>query len=124
MEYHDLINSVDKLRLKEALHLLHNLTFHLIITLLLRLGRAESQIFRVDDTLRTGIRGHNQNGILKAHFSALRIRDMAIVEHLQQNIEHVWMCLLNLIKQHDRVRRSAHLLAELPAFLKAYIPRR
>ena len=124
MEHHNLINPVDKLGLEQTLHFLHHTRFHfIVICLRVPLG-GKAKILGVHNALRARIGGHDQNGILKAHFSALRIRNMAIVEHLQQNIEHVWMCLLNLIKQHDRVRRSAHLLAELPAFLKAYIPRR
>ncbi len=48
---------------------------------------------------------------------------MAIVEHLQEDIEHIGMRLLDLVKQHDGIRRSAHLLAELSALLEAYVSR-
>ena len=47
---------------------------------------------------------------------------MAVVQHLQQNIEHIRVSLLNLIKKDHAVRVPAHLLTELSALIIANIP--
>ena len=41
---------------------------------------------------------------------------MAVLEHLQQDVEQIRVRLLDLVEQHDRVRVALHLFGELPAF--------
>ena len=53
--------------------------------------------------------------------TALTVSQAALVQNLQQNVEDVWMCLLNLIKEQDRVRTPADSLGELAALIVAYI---
>ena len=64
----------------------------------------------------------NNDGIFKIHRSALGIRDAAIVQNLQQNVEHIRMGLFHLIKQNNRIRFSADRLRQLAALLIADIP--
>ena len=45
------------------------------------------------------------------------------VHHLQQHVEHVVVCLLNLIEQNDGVGLTAHLLGQLAAFLESHVTR-
>ena len=49
----------------------------------------------------------------------LRVGQPAVVEDLQQDVEHIGMRLLDLVEQHHRVRAAAHRLGELPALLVA-----
>ena len=49
---------------------------------------------------------------------------MTIVQHLQKNVEYVWMCLLNLVKENNRVRLAAYSLSQLTTLIIAYISRR
>ena len=50
---------------------------------------------------------------------ALPVGQPAVVEHLQQDVEHVRMSLLDLVEQHDGVRTTPHRLGELAAFVVA-----
>ena len=46
---------------------------------------------------------------------------MAVVQHLQKDIEHVGMRLLDFIEKHDGIRVTAHLLRKLAPVVKAHI---
>ena len=70
------------------------------------------------------VRRHDDDGVAEVHRAALRVREPAVVEDLQQDVEHVRMRLLDLVEQDDRVRAAAHRLGELPAFLVADVARR
>ena len=47
------------------------------------------------------------------------VRQAAVVEHLEQHVEHVRVRLLDLVEEHDRVRAPPHLLGEEPALFVA-----
>ena len=47
-----------------------------------------------------------------------------IVQNLKQRIEDIRMCLLDLVKQNDRVGFPPDRFGQLPAFVIAHIPRR
>ena len=49
---------------------------------------------------------------------------MPVVQHLQQDVEHVRVRLLDLVEQDHGVGLAAHLLGELPALLVAHVARR
>ena len=51
----------------------------------------------------------------------LGITEPAVVQHLQQHIEHIRMGLLHLIKQQQGIGTATHGLRELTAFLVAHI---
>ena len=72
----------------------------------------------------TDVGRHDQNGILEVHRSALGVRDPAIIQHLQQHVEHVRVRFLNLIKEDNGVRFSPDSLCQLAAFLVSHISRR
>ena len=74
-------------------------------------------MLRGNDILRSGIRCHNQNRVLKVNLSSLCIGDVTIIEHLKQDVKDIRMCLLDLIKQNHRIRIPADFLAELTALL-------
>ena len=52
------------------------------------------------------------------------VREVPVLEDLQQDVEHVRVRLLDLVEQDDRVRVPLHLLGELPALLVADVARR
>ncbi len=76
------------------------------------------------DLARAEIRGHYQNSVLEIDHASLRVRQTAIVEDLQQNIEYVRMSFFDLVKKHDRVRPPPHGFGQLAAFLVADVSRR
>ena len=47
--------------------------------------------------------------------AALAVGEPAVVEHLQQQVEHVRVGLLDLVEQHHRVRVAAHRSVSWPA---------
>ena len=67
---------------------------------------------------------HNQNGVFEIHRTALWIRDSSIIQHLQQNIKHIRMCLFNLIKKDNWIWSAAHGLGQLSALFITNISRR
>ena len=85
IEDNDLINTVDKLRLEELL----NRFLLVLLTLFL---------VRIKRVLRTKVAGHDDDRILEVNGHTLGIRHPAIIENLQQNVEHIRMRLLDLIE--------------------------
>ena len=95
----DIINTVQEFRTEYMLDLGQNLVFNLFIASLVALiSSLKAKFAMYIVVLDAGIRGHNQNRILKAYPSALRIRHMTVFQNLKQHIEYVRMSLLNLIK--------------------------
>ena len=56
--------------------------------------------------------------------AALAIREPALLQDLEKDVEHVGMRLLDLVEEHDRVRPAAHRLGELAALVVAHVSRR
>jgi hypothetical protein len=50
--------------------------------------------------------------------------ELPLLQHLQQDVEHVRVRLLDLVEQDDRVGPAADLLGEKPALLVAHVSRR
>ena len=73
---------------------------------------------------RADVGGHDDDGVLEADHLALRIRQTAVIENLQQHVEDIRVCLFDLIKQYNGIRLAAHCLGQLTALIKAYISRR
>ena len=71
--------------------------------------------------LRAQVGGQDQNGVLEVHGAALGVGDPAVVQHLQQDVEHIGMGLLHLVEQHHAVGLSADGLGQLAAFLVAHV---
>ena len=69
----------------------------------------------------TSITGHYYYGIAEVHQSAVSVSQSAFVQHLQQHIENVAVCLFYLVEQHDRVGLPSYSLSQLSAFLVAHI---
>ena len=55
---------------------------------------------------------------------ALPVGQPAVVEHLQQDVEHVRMRLLDLVEQDDLIGPAPHRFGERAAFFVADIARR
>ena len=75
----------------------------------------------VEQHLAAEVRGQDDDRIFEVYGSALRVCDSAVVEDLQQHVEHVRVRLFNLVKQNDRVRTAADRFGQLTAFLIAHV---
>ena len=75
------------------LYFLHHAVLHHLVIRLLIGDRSEAQTFRGNDALRARIRRHDNNRVLKIDLTSLRVRDMAVVENLQENV--YWLTTLD-----------------------------
>ncbi len=109
-----LVEPVHEFRLER---LPHHLQHGLV---LLRLGER-----RVDQELAAQIRREHEDGVAEVDRSTLPVGEPAVVEHLQQHIEHFRMRLLDLVEEGDhRIGAPPHGLRQLTALLIADIARR
>ena len=56
---------------------------------------------------------------LKSTIAALAVGEPAVLQHLQQRVEHVRVRLLDLVEQHHAERLAPHLLGQLAALVVA-----
>src|SRR5947209_4072732 len=106
MEDDDLVDTVDELRTEDPFEVLHCLRAHdfvlLATCILVFLGR-ETDADRTFEIDVTCIAGHDDDSVLEVHRTSLSIGQTAIVHDLQEGVEDLWMCLLNLIEEDDAV---------------------
>ena len=75
----------------------------------------------VQDIFTAQIARHDKDGVLEVHGAALTVGDPAVIQHLQEHVEHVGMRLFHLIKEHDGIGMTAHGFGQLAAFIIAHI---
>ena len=66
----------------------------------------------------------NNDGIFKVDPAAVGIGDLAVIQNLQQHVQHVRMGLFDLVEQNDGVGLPADLLRQLARLVIAHIARR
>ena len=88
MEDNDVVDAIQKLRFEMfAQHLRHGFSHLLLVfAYFLYLARAE-------------IGSHNQNGVLEIDSASFRIRQTAVIQDLQQHIEHITVRLFDFVEQ-------------------------
>ena len=93
-------------------HHRHHLIAHRVGVLALRL---------VDQEFGAEIRGHHDQRVAEVDGAALAVGEPAVVEHLQQHVEHVRVRLLDLVEQDDLIGPPPHRFGERAAFVVADI---
>ena len=116
VEVDDLVHAVDKLGPQEVLQGLHGPLLALLLG-----GAVKANAAHLGIAARVG--GHDDDGVLKVHLAAVGVGDMAVVQNLQENIEHVGVGLLDLVKEDHGVGFAADLLGELARLIIAHIAR-
>src|SRR5262249_32396228 len=120
----DIVDAVQKFRVKSAFHLFHDGFFHgLVIAFSVFLNK-EAERFSFGNEARADVRGHDDDRILEIHLMAKVVSELAVVEYLQKDVENIRMRLLDFIEEHDRIWFAAHRFGQLAAFFIAYIARR
>ena len=76
------------------------------------------------DQLAADVRGHHDDRVGEVHRAAVAVGQPAVVEHLQQHIEHVAMGLLDFVEQHHAMRVLVDAISQQPALVEADIARR
>ncbi|EAP78060.1 hypothetical protein ISM_07185 [Roseovarius nubinhibens ISM] len=74
--------------------------------------------------LRPKVRSQDDQRLLEIHGAALTIGQHAIIEHLQQHVEHIRVGLFHLVEQHHLIGSAPHRLGEDTALVIADIARR
>ena len=117
VEVDDLVHPVDELRPQEVLQGLHGPLLPLLIG-----GAAEAHRARLG--VAAGVGGHDDDRIFEVHRAAVGVGDPAVVQDLQQDVQHVGVGLLDLVEQHHGVGLAADLLRQLARLVIAHIARR
>ena len=116
-EHNNVIDTVDEFRTEHLLQLTHDELFCALeigdcavffCRLVVRGGKAETLLLLLCNETCADVGGHDDDGVLKADHLALRIRQTAVIENLQQHVEDIRVCLFDLIKQHNGIRLAAH----------------
>ena len=81
--------------------------------------READALAEVLDVPRPDVRGHDDDRVAEVHAAAEAVGQDPVVEHLEQDVEHVGVRLLDLVEEHDGVRLAADLLGQLAALLVA-----
>ena len=122
-EDHRLVEAVEELGPEDALHLLGDLVLHPLVMLVgglrLVLRHRESKPRVFANQVRPDVGGHDDDRVAEVDLAALGIGQVPVVEDLQQYVEDVRMCLLDLVEQDQAVAAPAHQVGELPAVVRS-----
>ena len=104
IEDDDLVDAIQKLRPEMLAQRVHH--------------QARAVLARLffGDELRADVRGHDDDRVLEIDRPPLPVRDPAVVEHLQQNVEDIVVRLLDFVEKNHRIRLAPNGFGELPAF--------
>src|SRR6185312_16114661 len=120
MEHHDVIDAIDELGPETLLHDLHYRTLHAGIVLLAPRSFLELRL----NHLRPQVGGHDDDRVAEVDRPPLAVGEPAVVQHLQQHVEHVLVSLLDLIEKDDGIGPPAHSLSQVTALVVTNITRR
>ena len=115
VEHHHFVNTVDEFGTEIVFHIGHHSGFHSFIR------RIRTQFLNV---LAADVARHHHHGVFEVHRAALAVGQAAVIQYLQQDIEHVRMRFFHFIQQNHAVRFAAHLLGQIAALFVAHIARR
>jgi hypothetical protein len=117
VEDDDLVDAVEELGAEVALQRVGDLVLHALVAHgLVGLGEADVGLAQVAGP---EVRGHDEHGVAEVDRATLAVGEAALLEDLQQRVEHVGVGLLDLVEQHHAERLAAHGLGELAALFVA-----
>ena len=70
-------------------------------------GSREAQVAALLQEARAQVGGHDDDGVLEVHLVAEAVGQLAVFEHLQQDVVNVRVGLLDFVQQDDGVRDCA-----------------
>ena len=98
VEDDDLVDAVEELGPEVLLQRVVDLLLHpLVAHRLVGLGEADVGLAQVGGA---EVRRHDQHGVAEVDRAALAVGEAALLEDLQQRVEHVGVGLLDLVEQH------------------------
>jgi len=123
IENDDLVQPVQELRIERFLHFAHHHFFDALHSGLIGAG-GEADRGALLQMPRAQIGSHDDDGVTEVNGVAEAVGELAVFEYLQQDVEDVWMRLLDFVEEDYGVRSAANALGELTAFFVADITRR
>ena len=118
-----LVHPVDELRRKRLLDGFGDHVLPVVLQLPSRRRKTDpAAIFLHFAAAHVG--GHDDDGVLEVHHASVAVREPALVHHLQEQVENVWMGLLDLVQEHHAIGFAPHPFRELSALLVAHVARR
>jgi hypothetical protein len=73
---------------------------------------------------RPGIRRHDQDDVTEVGLAAVVVGERRVIHHLQQDVQHVGVRLLDLVHQNHAERVVPDRVHQQPALLEPHVPRR
>jgi hypothetical protein len=120
VEDDDLVDPVQELRPEDLLEVTHDLLLHVLVGRAgLVVGGREPERDVARDVLRPDVRGHDHDRVAEVHGAALGVRQPAVLQDLEQDVEDVRVGLLDLVEEQHRVGLAAHSFGELAALVVA-----
>ncbi len=123
MEHDDVVQAVQELGVEHAVHLVAHLLLHLLVGRL-RVGFLEPHAPALADVPAADVRRHDDDGVLEVDHTPVVVREMPFVEHLQQDVEHVRVRLLDLVEEDHGVGLAADGLGQRARVLVPHVSRR
>ena len=124
VEHDDVVDPVQELRAEDLLQLAHDPVLHVVVgdaRLVVGDGEAERRVPR--DLAGPDVRGHDHDRVAEVDRAPLGVGQPAVLQDLQEDVEHVRVGLLDLVEQEHGVRLAAHRLGELAALVVADVAR-
>ena len=116
IEHDDVVHTVEEFGTEHLLELAeYQLTDVNILLCVVVAVKAEG-VSVLGDPARADVGGHDDDGVLEVHRATLTVRQTAVLENLQEHIEHIGMRLFDLVKEHHRIGLAAYRLSQLTAF--------
>ena len=107
IEADDLVHAVDELGTQELAERLHR-----ALAVLLADAAAEADAALL--AVAAGVGGHDDDGVFKVDLAAVRVGHLAVVENLQQDVQHVRVRLLDLVEENDGVGLARRWVLTIP----------
>src|ERR1035441_2668274 len=114
------VDAVEELGAEHFLELAHDPALHVVVCdpgLVVGDGEAERRVAR--DLGGADVRGHDHDRVAEVHSAALGVREPAVLEDLQEDVEDVGVGLLDLVEQQHRVGLAPDRLGQLAALVVA-----
>ena len=121
VEDNDLVNAIEQFGAEHIAQGREHAVAHLLVMLgALLFGPIR---LRRSDELAADVRGHDQNRVVEVHDPPGIVGEPAILQDLQQDVEHIGVGLLDLVEQDNPIGPATHRLGELAPLLVADVPR-
>ena len=69
----------------------------------------------------SSVRSHDNHSVSEVNQPSVSIRQPSFVKHLEQHVEYITVCFLNLIQQNDRVGVATHFFCKLSTLFISYV---